>query len=1211
MVEISKPLISRLAIVGTQRFIRVAQNGKQPIDSAWQKQENLRSPDNAELNAWIENGGNYGVVGGHGLIIIDADNSEIDQVCQTELPSTFTVQSPGSKMHHRYYRSNLSKPLRLKDKDGENIGDIQGEGKQVLGPGSIHPNGGTYQITNDQPLAYIDEQKIRSILDQWIIKESIIQQAIQAAQTEASAITLPISDVLNHYGIKLHTHGDELYGPHPIHGSTNGQNFWVNPAKNCWHCFPPNQNIVTPSGLKEIGDIKAGDTIIDGEKEAKITSSFKRFYDGDVLIFNSLYLPQFTVTPGHPFLVARCPLCNKPYESYISCKPNCPRRKKDGKHNCRGTGYPAIKWVNSDEINPNTDFLIVPKNYSPKEWDIDLVTEKKHGNYRVPDRIPLNEEVAFLIGTYIAEGHVSRDSRGYWKNIHFTLSYDEIEKAKYLQKTLRRFFNLKAQVYQHQNRGTTLVQAASTTLGRWLIKTIGNGSTNKKLGKYLNAPKNTLREIIDAYIDGDGHNRKNTNEWIINTVSKQLAYEVHLALIRLGEKPRIYYSTEENNSYAVHGRYIIAHTKNQKRYRHWEDTENLYVPIIEIKTQKYAGIVCNLETETHQYQTPQVSHNCFRCSSGGGPLSLIAMREGIIQCSQATKGALRGDIFLKTLKRGQELGLIEKQQTPILINGKKITYNPEDFFTKKDDGTIKTFIPQRLANKIQEQHKFASIDKYSNIYYYDETKGTWYPRGEILIRGLAYLLLDRLAKRYYIEETLALIRDTNYVPREKLDHDINRLPLENGVLNINTLEIEPFSHAYYALTHIPIKYDPEATCHKILKFIQEICPHDQETLQEWIGYHLLRDYRYQKCVQLIGEGNNGKSTFLRLLETFLGKDNVSNATLYELVSGRFAKADLYGKLANIASDISPDELKRTGAFKAFTGGDYVRAELKHQNAFKFLNYAKLTFSANRLPPTPDESDAFFRRWILISFPNTFEPPNCDPTIIDKITTPQELSGLLNWAIQGLRRLKQKGEFTNSQSTENLRQTWRLLSNPINGFLKEYTVDDVNGVTPKTHLYTAYCHFCKQKKIPPMAQRKFTTTLKDQKPMLGDSKPKIDGKRMECWTGISLNRSVMSDMSVSNILFKSKIDQNHFKKVKNSQTSQTSRTDQAPIEEKPSLQETMEQVLIALKTFDKPVSERAVQMKTEIPSEEIHHILELLERDKVVFRNMANQWRAVI
>ena len=734
-------------------------------------------------------------------------------------------------MHHRYYRSNLSKPLRLKDQDGENIGDIQGEGKQVLGPGSIHPNGEIYQITNDQPLAYVNEQTIRTILDKWIIKESIIQQAIQAAQTEASTISLSISDVLNHYGIQLHTHGDELYGPHPIHGSTNGQNFWVNPAKNCWHCF--------------------------------------------------------------------------------------------------------------------------------------------------------------------------------------------------------------------------------------------------------------------------------------------------------------------------------------------------------------------------------------RCSSGGGPLSLIAMREGIIPCNQATKGALRGEVFLKTLKRGQELGLIEEQRTPILMNGKKITYNPQDFFTKKEDGTIKTFVPQRLANKIQEQHKFASIDKHSDIYYYDETKGTWYPRGELLIRGLAYLFLDNLAKRYYIEETVALIRDTNYIPREKLDHDINRLPLENGTLNIITLEIESFSHTHYALTHIPVKYDPTATCPKILKFIEDICPNDQETLQEWIGYHLLRDYRYQKCVQLIGEGNNGKSTFLRLLEAFLGKDNVSNATLYELVSGRFAKADLYGKLANIASDISPDELKRTGAFKAFTGGDYVRAEKKHQNAFKFLNYAKLSFSANRLPPTPDQSDAFFRRWILISFPNTFDPPNLDTTIIDKITTPEELSGLLNWAIQGLRRLKQNNEFTNSQSTENLRQTWKLLSGSIDAFLNQCTIKDVNKFVPKKQLYIAYSEFCERKNIQPDSTRVFSSRLKT-KTIIGETKRTVGNTREMCWTGISL---IASNMSTPNLLFKSKIDPNHFNKVNNSRTSQTSRTREAPLEEKPSLQEKMEQVLIELRSFNKPVTERAILMKTNIPHEEIHRLLEVLERDQMVFQPTPGYWKA--
>lgn len=99
------------------------------------------SADDSRLQAWLVGGGNYGVACGYGLVILDADIDEIKENIKTKLPPTFTVKSPGSNGWHCYFLCELEKPIRLRDKDGENVGDIQGRGKMVVGPSSVHPNG--------------------------------------------------------------------------------------------------------------------------------------------------------------------------------------------------------------------------------------------------------------------------------------------------------------------------------------------------------------------------------------------------------------------------------------------------------------------------------------------------------------------------------------------------------------------------------------------------------------------------------------------------------------------------------------------------------------------------------------------------------------------------------------------------------------------------------------------------------------------------------------------------------------------------------------------------------------------------------------------------------------------------------------------------------------------------------------------------------------
>ena len=237
MTEIPNALIIRLQGLGPH-FCLVKARDKDPSvgGKGWQKQENLMFADDPKLQAHLERGGNYGVVGGFGLVIADADTQQLKRVFEGKLPETFTVESPGSHGWHAYFLCGLEKPIRLRDKDGENVGDIQGPGKMVVGPNSVHPNGGDYRIVKDVPLAQVTAHQLREALKKWIVPEKELQQVeFAASQEKRNNIDLDILRVVPLSG--LQKRGSEYFGPHPIHGSSTKQNFWVNPSKNCWHCF--------------------------------------------------------------------------------------------------------------------------------------------------------------------------------------------------------------------------------------------------------------------------------------------------------------------------------------------------------------------------------------------------------------------------------------------------------------------------------------------------------------------------------------------------------------------------------------------------------------------------------------------------------------------------------------------------------------------------------------------------------------------------------------------------------------------------------------------------------------------------------------------------------------------------------------------------------------------------------------------------------------
>jgi len=428
----------------------------------------------------------------------------------------------------------------------------------------------------------------------------------------------------------------------------------------------------------------------------------------------------------------------------------------------------------------------------------------------------------------------------------------------------------------------------------------------------------------------------------------------------------------------------------------------------------------------------------------------------------------------------------------------------DDYFNKRG-----RFIPAILADEILgetvEHYLITPItDKGGDLtWLYHDDLGIFKPDGIAYIESQVKQRLKKRCKRGHVGEVVKLVQIGSYAPKEDFEEDPTVMVLENGTLKLDERKLVTHNSIYNARSRLPIKYDPKAECPVIMKFLSDVIPGDIDLFQEWIGYHLIKDYRFALALMLIGDGENGKSVLLNLIRAFLGKENISEIDLYRLVANRFARAELYGKLANIAADVGSNELQRTGLFKAVTGNDWITAEKKHQQPFSFRNHAKLNFSTNKLPITPDMTRAFFRRWLLMQCPNIFTGDGADPKILEKITTPEELSGLLNWALEGRQHLIENGRFTKSQTADEMQIQWEDMSDPVTAFINNCIDQEIDDVISKDLMYAAYHEFCRMRGYSPKMKNILTQELKPRIPNLNDSKRTIKKKRVMCWIGISL------------------------------------------------------------------------------------------------------------
>ncbi len=413
-----------------------------------------------------------------------------------------------------------------------------------------------------------------------------------------------------------------------------------------------------------------------------------------------------------------------------------------------------------------------------------------------------------------------------------------------------------------------------------------------------------------------------------------------------------------------------------------------------------------------------------------------------------------------------------------------------------------------IAEKVLQENRFATLNGSEDVLVYGD--GIYSEGGETYIKALVERNVDPAQlTEHLVNEVIGHVKRSTYVRHDDFFTESPYVVVKNGLLDTAACKLEPHAPDFYSLSRLPVTYEPGRDCPAFRRFLSEVLyPEDLPVVQEWLGYCLHRGYPAQVAILFVGDGNNGKSTLISVLKGLLGHENISAVSLQELEINRFAKADLFGKLANLYADLPDSALKSVGTFKMLTGGDPIRGEKKFRNSFLFVNGAKLTFSCNVVPEVREDTNAFFRRWIVVQFPNAFDGEKADKDLLKKLTTPEELSGILNFALEGLARLRAGGwRFSNSRSTEEVRQDYIRRSSPIKAFLMDAVITKPTGVVPKRDLFAAFVKYCTGAKLTVVTDQTFyrnlpmcfgESTLQESRKFVASY-----GKRVPCYLGIEL------------------------------------------------------------------------------------------------------------
>jgi len=426
------------------------------------------------------------------------------------------------------------------------------------------------------------------------------------------------------------------------------------------------------------------------------------------------------------------------------------------------------------------------------------------------------------------------------------------------------------------------------------------------------------------------------------------------------------------------------------------------------------------------------------------------------------------------------------------LNAVKSTYDKDEKDVKGYTGLkekkinikdVKVSLSQKIGGGFNKKDIAQSIID-NQPCYYDNTKNWWlWDHADfkwVLVDETD--ILNAVDDNAFVntinsKEKGEIIEALKQVSRKNKPQDIEKtwIQFKDTIVDVETGEDFKASSKYFVTNPIPYGLEKETfdTPNMDRIFEEWVGKENVEQLYEIIAYSLLPDYPIHRIFCFIGGGMNGKSCFLNLLRKFIGTTNCCSTELDTLLSSRFEVTRLHKKLVCQMGETNFNEMSKTSLLKKLSGGDLIGFEYKNKNPFEEQNYAKIIIATNNLPSTSDKTIGFYRRWMIIDFPNQFSEKK---NILDDIPDNEYKSLALRCCVT-LKSLIKKRSFTNEGSIDERMQKYEAKSNFLEQFINDYTEKEIGEYITKADFYKKFIAWCKENRHREMADNSVGMAMK--------------------------------------------------------------------------------------------------------------------------------------
>lgn len=399
--------------------------------------------------------------------------------------------------------------------------------------------------------------------------------------------------------------------------------------------------------------------------------------------------------------------------------------------------------------------------------------------------------------------------------------------------------------------------------------------------------------------------------------------------------------------------------------------------------------------------------------------------------------------------------------------------------TQFDKNITSFFNMRNLAEQFIDLHP-CWYDEGKNWWIWDYKDYKWKRTDEtdILNAIESQAMIDTIASKNKMEIIEALKQVSRQNPPEEIKP--TWIQFKKEIFDIQTGERFKAQPTWFVCNPIP---------HELNENCFEETPNMDRIFEEWVGkdhvktlyeilaYCIIPDYPIQRLFCLMGSGSNGKSCFLRLIEKFVGNENICSTELDTLMSSRFEMVKLFKKLVCQMGETDFGEISRTSLLKKLTGKDLLGFEYKGGRNFDGYNYAKILIATNNLPTTTDKTDGFYRRWNIVDFPNQFSEAK---DILAEIPD-EEFSALALKCCSILKDLLGQRKFSNDGSIEERRMKYEEKSNFLDLFIKTFTEVEENteiGYIRVNEFYKRFKDWSKENRHREMSETSVSLKMKE-------------------------------------------------------------------------------------------------------------------------------------